>query len=356
MMTERECFLATTSHRRPDRVLYHFDMTPDLEQRMIQHIGTDQWRTHFGLFAPVEVAPERPADLPRPDYTRYWEGETLPPGTTFDSHGVAMAPSGFYHFWGYISPLRKAESLAEIENYPLDDIAQWDFSGMADKVRRARAEGRVTNLWVGHMYETAWQIRGYEEFLMDVVERPAWAECLLERLAQQNRVKALAAARAGVDRITTGDDVANQQAMMFAPDTWRRIFHSRWAATWREVKEINAGTRIWYHSDGNVLDIVGDLVDAGMDILNPLQPECLDIDEVHKRWGGRLSFDGAIGTQSTMPFGTPDEVRARVKEVIEKYGREGGLMISPTHILEPDVPLANIEALVEACREYGALA
>jgi uroporphyrinogen decarboxylase len=110
---------------------------------------------------------------------------------------------------------------------------------------------------------------------------------------------------------------------------------------------------IWYHSDGNLLPVIGDLVEAGLDILNPLQPECLDVEEVHRRFGKRLTFDGCIGTQSTMPFGTPDAVRARVKELIEKYGRSGGLMLSPTHVLEPEVPLANIDAFAAACREFG---
>jgi uroporphyrinogen decarboxylase len=203
------------------------------------------------------------------------------------------------------------------------------------------------------MYETAWQIRGYEQFLMDMVERPAWAECLLERLAQRNMLKATALARAGADLIHCGDDVANQKAMMFAPDTWRKMMLSRWRRVWQAIKSINPDCMIHYHSDGNILDVVGDLIEAGVDILNPLQPECLDVDAVYARHGDRLSFDGCIGTQSTMPWGTPDDVRARVREVIDKYGRNGGLIISPTHVLEPEVPLENIDALFEACREYG---
>jgi uroporphyrinogen decarboxylase len=87
-----------------------------------------------------------------------------------------------------------------------------------------------------------------------------------------------------------------------------------------------------------------------------LQPECLDVDEVHRRWGNRLTFDGCMGTQSTMPFGTPAQVRMRVKECVAKYGRKGGLILAPTHTLEPEVPIANVEAFVEACREFGTTA
>lgn len=347
-------FLATTEHRRPSRILYYAGFTDDLRKRVIEHIGTADIAGHYGFYRSAHLGLKRPEGLPPLDFSRYWHGETLPEGTTFDGHGVAMVPSGFYHFWGYISPLRNAARLQDIEDYPMDDPSGWDASHLPGAVAAAHAAGKVATGWVGHMYESAWQIRGYEQFLLDTLERPAWAECLLERLFQHNMVRAIAFAKAGADLITTGDDVASQKALMFAPDTWRRLIHARWAKLWRTVKEIRPQTRIWYHSDGNIAAIVPELVEAGLDILNPLQPECLDVDALHKRFGRRLTFDGCIGTQSTMPWGTPEEVRARVREVIRKYGRRGGLIISPTHVLEPEVPLANIDALFAACREFGS--
>ena len=353
MMTDLENFRATLEHRRPGRIFYNAGFVADLHKRVKEHVGTDDIAKHYGFFGPVSIGPRKPESLPKLDFTKYWENEKLAEGTTINGEGVAMVPSGFYHFWGYISPLRNATSLSEIENYPMEELSKWDYSGMKATADKAHAEGKVVSAWIGHMYETAWQIRGYEEFLMDMMDRPAWAQCLLDRIAANNRVKAVEAAKAGADILNLGDDVANQNAMMFQPDLWRSMMHSRWAATWKAVKAANARSMIWYHSDGNILSIVPDLVEAGLDILNPLQPECLDIDEVHRRYGKRLTFDGCIGTQSTMPWGTPDDVRRRIKEVIEKYGRNGGLMISPTHVLEPEVPLANIDAFADACREYG---
>jgi uroporphyrinogen decarboxylase len=291
--------------------------------------------------------------MPPLDFSRYWEGEDLPPGTKITDKGWAEVPAGFYHFTGHIAPLRNAESLKEIEEFPIADVSQYDTSHYPEAIERARREGRPTSTWTGHMYEIAWQIRGYEEFLMDMVERPAWAECLLDRLFENNLFTARKAAEAGLDAIYCGDDVANQQAPMFSLDMWRNFMLSRWAKVWRAAKEIKPDIKIHYHSDGNVLEYIEDMVDAGLDILNPAQPECLDIDRVHRQWGDHLTLDGCIGTQSTMPWGTPDDVRARVREVIDKYGRNGGLIISPTHTLEPEVPIANIEALVEACQAYG---
>lgn len=349
-------FIATTEHRRPSRILYHAGFTEDLRKRVVEHIGTEDIAGYYGFYRSVALSLRRPEGTKPPDYSRYWEGEKLPEGTTFDGHGVAMVPARFYHFWGYVSPLRNAKSLKDIEDYPLEDVSGWGTDHLAADVAAAHAAGKVAVGWVGHMYESAWQIRGYEQFLLDTIERPAWAECLLERLFQQNMVRAVAFARAGADMITTGDDVASQKALIFSPDVWRRLIHSRWARVWRAVKEISPKTKIWYHSDGNIAAIVPELVEAGLDILNPLQPECLDVDAIHRRFGRRLTFDGCIGTQSTMPWGTPADVRARVKECIEKYGRNGGLIISPTHVLEPEVPLANIDALFAACREYGSFA
>ena len=155
------------------------------------------------------------------------------------------------------------------------------------------------------------------------------------------------------ERDPTSDDVASQKSLMFTPELWRKMMFSRWAKVWRAIKDIHPKVKIWYHSDGNVIDIIPDMIDAGLDVLNPVQPECMDLDEVHRRFGKHVTFDGGMGTQSTMPWGTPEDVRNRVRELIDKYGRNGGLIVSPTHILEPEVPIANIEALCQACRDFG---
>ena len=93
-------------------------------------------------------------------------------------------------------------------------------------------------------------------------------------------------------------------------------------------------------------------MEAGVEVLNPVQPECMDFAEIHAEYGKKLSFWGTVGTQSTMPFGTPDEVKAVVRRNLEIAGEAGGLLCTPTHLLEPEVPWENIEAYVEACREF----
>ncbi len=349
-MTERERFCATVSGRRPEGILYTAGFTPEIGRRLKEHAGTEDLAGHYGLFAPVTVGPRRPEGHVAPDYSVYYAEETLPEGTTLNGDGVAMIPSGYYHFWGYHSPLRNAESLEQLESYLLSDESDWPTDHMPAAVERAHAAGKVAQGGIGHMYETAWQIRGYEPFLIDMIDRPAWAECMLEKLLARNLVRAAAAARAGVDMLHCGDDVANQNAMMFSVEMWREFMLRRWAKVWAAARRIKPDVHIWYHSDGNIAAIIPELREAGVTILNPIQPECMDPAGLRRQYP-HLNMHGTVGTQSTMPWATPEEVRRVVKERIATCGDKGRLILGPTHVLEPEVPIENFEAYVEAARE-----
>lgn len=352
MATDLEVFRATVNQEPVDRILFYFDCVDDLQRRLQEHVGEGvDFRAKYGCWARCSVGPGLPGPEMEPDYERYYRDEPLPDGAWIDHRGIASVPSGFYHFTGYVSPLRNATSLRELEEYPWPFAGALDGSGCRSSANAAHERGEVAVSWIGHIYENAWQIRGYEQFLMDMVERPEWAQCLLDRLAEAAMARVEEVVPAGVDLLECGDDVANQNALMFSPEMWRRFMKPCWERVWARARELNPGIQIKYHSDGDVMEIIPELIEMGMTVLNPLQPECLDIDDVHRRWGNKITFDGCIGTQTTMPFGSPDDVRRRVREVIRKYGRNGGLIVSPTHILEPEVPIENIEALVEACRE-----
>ncbi|MCL2700848.1 MAG: uroporphyrinogen decarboxylase family protein [Phycisphaerae bacterium] len=353
MTSDLEVYRQTMSFRRPGRVLFAADFTPDLRERLVKHTGSEDLLGHYGMWKRAWVGPRRPEGLAKIDYSVYYKDDTLPPGTTIDDSGVAHIPGGFYHFTKMLSPLRNATSIEQIQSYPLDNTLEWDWSQVKADVDKAHAEGIVVGAWVGHMYESAWQIRGYEEFLTDMLTQPAWAHAMLERVIETKAERCRRLAEAGVDVLQCGDDVASQRALMFEPAMWREFMLSRWRKVWAAAHAANPGVHVWYHSDGDITAIIGELIEAGVNILNPLQPECLDVDAVFAEFGGRVAFDGVMGTQSTMPWGTPADVKARVKEIIQKYGQNGGLFVTPTHILEPEVPLANIDAFADACREYG---
>jgi uroporphyrinogen decarboxylase len=144
-----------------------------------------------------------------------------------------------------------------------------------------------------------------------------------------------------------------QTGMLMSPQMWRQWFKPRLRKVIQAAKQINPEILICYHTDGDCRQVIPELIEVGVDILNPVQPECMDPVEIKKTYGNRLSFSGTIGTQSTMPYGTPEDVREAVKRMIATVGEGGGLLLAPTHVIEPDVPWENVIAFVDATREYG---
>ena len=350
-MSQLERFRATMEHRPHDEFLFYASFTPDLERRMRAHLGLgpdDSIRERLDMFTPAQIALTPPANAVKPDFSHYFEGYERPADAFINDLGVLNIPSGTYHFTGYVSPLRNAQSFAELEAFSYPTVEGFTESGMAEGVSEAHERGLVAESWIGHMYEDSWQIRGYEGFLEDMMLRSEWCAYILDRLTERNITKAEAAARAGADLLRTGDDVANQNAMMFSIPMWREFMKKRWARVYEAARRIKPDIEIWYHSDGNIEPIIPELIDIGVTILNPVQPECVDLAAVKRRYGNHLVLDGTIGTQTTMPFGTPEEVRRVIADRKRELGSDGALIISPTHVLEPEVPIENVMAFVEA--------
>ena len=143
-------------------------------------------------------------------------------------------------------------------------------------------------------------------------------------------------------------DIATQTGMFMSLDMWRQFLKPRLKETIDAVKAIRPDIKVFYHSCGKVEPFIPELIEAGVDILHPVQPDCLDPADIKQKFGKDLIFFGTISVQKTMPFGTPDDVRAEVKSRIEKVGYDGGLILCPSHVLAPEVPWENIVAFFEA--------
>jgi len=209
----------------------------------------------------------------------------------------------------------------------------------------------------GHMevtlFEVAWQIRGFERFLMDMRERPDIIECLLDRLMEFRIRGAELYAKAGVDLLSLGDDVSMQTGMIFSPELWRRYFKPRMAKIIETARRIKPDIHVMYHSDGNPSAIYDELIDIGVTVLNPIQPECVDPARVKEEFGDRAAFWGAFGIQYTLPFGSVREIRDEVGLRMRTIGKNGGYILAPTHVIAPEVPWENLKALYEAVDELG---
>ena len=356
-MTQLELFHKTMAHEYTGQYLFHCGFITETFRKFREYYDLPEdisFYDKFGMYAPYNIEMKAPDfTLPAPDFMRYYKDMEIPANAYINHIGVLNVPGSAYHFTRYISPLRNVTSVTECRDFPFVDCYGWTDEGMADHVKEAHHQGRVAVMGVGGVYEEAWQIRGYEQFLIDMIDDPAIPFFILGRIHDRELKRYIAAAKAGMDVIHTGDDVATQRSLIMSPELWRRFIKPLHKELNDVAHAINPEVKILYHSDGDISNIIPELIDIGVDILNPLQPECMDLKKLKSEFGKHIVFDGTIGTQSTMPFGTPDDVRKKVAENKKLYGYDGALMISPTHVLEPEVPPENIMAFLEACADCG---
>ena len=256
------------------------------------------------------------------------------------------------------NPLARAQSLGDLREFPFPDIsAPYRVEGLAQQVQELHARGLAAggNLphLGGELFEAAWRLRGLENFLLDLVDRPDWAHFLLDRLAGLARRNAQALAQAGVDVLALDDDVGMPRTMMIGPDTWRQFFKPRLADIIASSRAIKPDLRVVFHSDGFFEPIVGDLMEIGVNAINPVQPDHMDAVHLRRRFGPDLTMWGATGRQTTFSFATPDEIRQEVKLRIDTLGRAGLILCPAYDIDEPDIPWENVAAFLDAVRAYG---
>lgn len=257
------------------------------------------------------------------------------------------------HLREWLHPLSVVTEVKQLEDLPWPDVRRAEpYAHLPAAVAAAHLEGRpIIAGQACTIFEIAWYARGMDNLFMDLIERNGIGDWLLDWHMQRSIAACMAYAKAGVDAIELGDDVGTQRGMLMSVEFWRTHLKPRLAQVIRTIRaHEKQHTWIKYHSDGDVRDIADDLAEIGVEILNPLQPECMAPEEIIPRHQHHLGFWGMVGTQTTMPFGTPADVRQVVADCARWARRGAAIVVAPTHVLEPDVPWENIVALVEAVR------
>jgi uroporphyrinogen decarboxylase len=202
------------------------------------------------------------------------------------------------------------------------------------------------------LFERAWSLRGFDTFLMDLLLNPAFAEDLLERIAEIQVATARRFVALGVDGGYFGDDYGAQKGLLFSPHIWRSMFKPRLARMFAVFRE--AGLPVILHSDGQIREIIPDLIEIGLSALNPVQPEVLDHAWLKRTYGDQLAFYGGISTQTVLPHGTPAEVEEAVRVCVRTLAAGGsGLLVAPSHGMMTDIPMENVDALLRAFAAPG---
>jgi uroporphyrinogen decarboxylase len=199
------------------------------------------------------------------------------------------------------------------------------------------------------LFERAWALRGMENLMMDMVQNPSFVHELLDLITDFNLTLIEHMGRYNLDGIYFGDDWGYQRGMLMSPDMWRTFIKPRIQRMYDKTHEL--GWDVFIHSCGNISEILDDLVEIGLNVFNPFQPEVIDVEAVIERYAGRLAFYGGISIQKTLPFGSTDEVRQEVEHRMGLSRRYGGYIVSPSHDMPPDIPVDNVLAMVETLKQ-----
>lgn len=352
-MKPRDRVQMALAHENPDRCPMQISFTPEFADRLRAELRVQGRKVHNphggGNTYELERAIGEDLLLTSVGWANsYYQGEeryTDEWGVTWQPHPYTT-PFGVGHYTEMVHhPL--ADDLA-IDRYAPPDPTRPELYAEAERVLRDfKDDYWIVGVTVTTIFETAWALRGYEQMLVDLVADPDLAERILDIPFRYHLAAARRLTELGVDMIWIGDDVGTQRAMLVAPKTWRRLFKPRLATFIGEIKAINPALKVAYHSDGDITPIIADLIEIGLDVLNPIQPACMDPAAVKRAYGDRLAFWGSIDEQHTLPFGTPADVRAEVRTRLETIGRGGGLILGPTHHVQLDTPMANFWAMVE---------
>ncbi|MHB8897635.1 MAG: uroporphyrinogen decarboxylase family protein [Thermoguttaceae bacterium] len=361
-MDARQRVALAFDHKEPDRVPIDYWATPTVTARLLDHFGLateEELLEHLDVDfryvdGPKYVGPE-PAVHADGSVEDHWGVPRV--RVKLGSGGEESVYQEVLHF-----PLKEARSVAEIRDYPRWPSPDWfDYGCVAGQVAEARRTGKVVVFMGDRMnrcaqLKPAMYLRGIDQILLDLALEPEIAEYLFGRISEfylEYLRRTLEAGGGQIDVVMMGDDFGTQKGLFMSPAMWRRFVRPGFKAFIDLARR--HGCKVAHHSCGSIQPILPDLIECGLDILNPVQPDVVDMDrrELKVRYGDRLSFHGSISIQRTLPFGTPDDVRNEVRERMETLASGGGFIFCTAHNIQADTPTENIVALFEAYRELG---
>jgi uroporphyrinogen decarboxylase len=370
-MTPRERVRLTLSHQEPDRVPLDLgggvtSLLVDTYENLKSYLGVKN-KTRVGsrvwqyVFVDEPVAERLSIDT---RYVvekgpKYRKNKKISADTFADEWGVVRRKIGYYY--DIIKFPLGDTRVAELEKYPWPDPL--DPGRTEGVLEEAENLGKNTDYAIvgrcsSSIFEQAWYLRGYDQFLMDLVLDKEFAHALLRKITdiKKKRMKNfLEKVGNYLDVINTGDDLAIHKGPAISPTLYREMIKPYQQELFNLVHSLTKA-KLFYHSCGDVYALIEDLIEVGVDILNPVQVsagEMGDTARLKKEFGDGLCFWGAIDTQKVMPFGSVDEVRREVRRRIQDLAPGGGYVLAAVHNMVPDIPPENICAMFEAGKKYG---
>lgn len=338
-MKPREIVRAQLAHRETETIPYTLPFEDPVGHRLDEHYGNAEWRKRLVPFmvgvGAVDTDPKQWIDekYVRDGYGGIWRQDVRP-------WHLEKPPLASPSFDGYVFP-----SAQSFFRPAWKEEAHTTCKACGDSFL-------IGNLGWG-LFERSWNLRGFENILMDAIAEPDFFEEVLDRLMHLYLAFVDYTADLPVDGILFGDDWGDQRGVILGPERWRRFLKPRWARIYDAVHR--HGKVVMSHSCGSVADIIPDLIEIGLDVLESVQPEAAGMNpyELKRRWGDKITFWGCLGSQSTIPFGTPESIRNEVATLKREMSRGGGFILAPAKPLQPETPTLNAAAVVEAFVDNG---
>jgi uroporphyrinogen decarboxylase len=346
-ITSRERVRLALDHQGTDRIpiaMICSGINPPVD-RAFDHL----LRTQRGIDSDTYLDSILDVAAVAPDYI----GPPLAAGTDIwgvHRRAVSFGQGGYDEIDRY--PLAGAITIRDVLEYPWPDPDWFDYDSFPRKIDQLQQQKeRCLMIHNGNIFESAWYMRGLEQTFIDFIEQPELVHAILEKTADfQTRYfrRQLEAAGGRVDLAFTADDIGGQNGLLMSLPTWERMikpFHQRLNATIHEF-----GVKVIYHTDGAVMRAVPGLIDMGIDVLQALQFSARGMDplELKTRYGDRLCFEGGVSVQTTLPFGSVEDVVAETRSRIRVLGKDGGYILGPSHAIQAGTPAENVLAMFEA--------
>lgn len=357
-MKPRERFLNAINLKEPDRVPVFATLTPQIAEKLGKQMGLpyEPEDSHVtARLSHTEILLELGNDAVGIGPLRETPTVRLEGGRLKDEFGIVYERCGFYDE-GVVRPLADVEKIEDLERYQFPNpLAPVRYDLAKQMVARYKENYAIIADLETTVFELAWNLVGLEKFLMDMAMEQEYIPELLDRVTAYHTALGLQLIEVGADVIWMGDDFGTQQNMLISPTSYRQFFKPRHKKVIAAFKKANPNIKIAYHSCGSIVGIIEDLIEIGVEILNPIQPQAkgMDLALFKEKYGDRIAFFGGVDVQGVLPNGTPADVEEEVKKRIKAAGKGGGYVLAPAHNIQPDTSLENIYAMYEAVKKYG---
>ena len=373
MLTSRERVLCALNHEEPDRVPIFFGTSG---ATTMLAPGYDRLKAHLGIQGETTVFWRGLQYVLMDEEVLAWSGSDGRPLLAGPAPAVFtrdISENAYVDGWGCLwerrpgalyyevvdSPIRTA-TIDDLDRYPWPELAHPSrFAGLREKAKAIQDAGYAVVALSGVTpFEQSYMLRGVEQWMLDLAGDPDFALALMRKitdLMKASVIQLLEEAGDTIDVLVTGDDLGSQTSTLISPKMYRRLIKPFHVELMSEIKK-RTKAKIFYHSDGNIYSLLPDLIEIGVDLLNPVQVNAGDMGDtarLKREFGDRLSFCGAIDTGWVLPSGTPDDVHAEVRRRIKDLGPGGGYILASVHCIQPDVPVENVIAMLDEAKVAG---